>query len=188
MRSCRELSPVLLLLFVFLGSEAVRAADKEKSKGGPVGGIIIGKNDKTMTVVIDGQEEVTSFKLPAGASPQMVKTWKSLYPAARVRLSYQMDGNDRVLSGLSKPPSLAKGTITGTVVKNYGWWVAVKPTSGPPDAYAFVYPAPTKAVKETMKSLEKGDTVAIQYYTDFERHRIIGMRKLSKAKPSKKEE
>jgi hypothetical protein len=187
MRGCRALTAVLL--FAFLSAGTVRAADKEKPKAGTVGGLIIEKEKNTMKVLVDGQEDVTTFTLPTGATPALKKTWNGIFNAARVRLSYKMNGDTREITGLAKPPTLARGTITGTVVKVYlkGFWVSVKPKNGGLDGFAQTFPCPEK-VKETMKGLEKGDVVMIQYYTDFERHRVIGIRKIGKAPKTDKPE
>ena len=52
------------------------------------------------------------------------------------------------------------------------FWVEVKPANGPPEGFASGIPNKSKEIVETLKILQKGDTVTIRYYTDFERHRI----------------
>jgi hypothetical protein len=183
-------------LVVLLGVQGLaplaRAADEVKKTGGTVAGIVVygrgsgGFDNKKIKVLPDGQEEPVEYVLPATANRQLLKAWNNTFLACRVRLTYKMNGDVREVTSMAKPPSQARGTFTGTVVNTYGFWVIVKPKSGPPDAFAFSFP-PKQAIKDTMKSLIKGDRVAIQYYTDFERHRIIDMRKIgSSKKPPKR--
>jgi hypothetical protein len=61
------------------------------------------------------------------------------------------------------------------------FWIAVKPKNGPPDAVALgVDPRKRGAVVEVLKSLQKGDIVAVKYNTDFERHLIVQFEKKEK--------
>ncbi|HVC97852.1 MAG TPA: hypothetical protein VND64_29545, partial [Pirellulales bacterium] len=75
--------------------------------------------------------------------------------------------------------------MTGEVVKNYGWWIEVKPKKGVSDGYACNFPFDeNKEMMEKLKDLKQGDSVTITYTTDFERHRIMTLRK--NAKPAGK--
>ncbi len=68
----------------------------------------------------------------------------------------------------------ASGTVTGVVVQVHnGFWVEVKPRRGPPDAFAPGANYNDQAFMERLRGLKKGDSVTIQFYTDFERHRIL---------------
>lgn len=186
MRMGRVLLSAAVLLAPFVLVASARAADTEKPKAGTASGLIIEKDNKKMKVVVDGQSEETTFLLPVTASPALVKEWNKLFNVSRVRLSYKMNGDDREVTGLTRQVGLPRATVTGTVVKVYlnGFWISVKLKNGPLDGFAQTFPCP-QAVKDTMKNLEKGDVVTIQYYTDFERHRITGIRKIKSAKPSK---
>ena len=72
----------------------------------------------------------------------------------------------------------ATGTVTGEVVKNYGWWIEVKPAKGLADGYACNFPFDKhQDTMDKMKELQPGDWVTISFATDFERHRIQTLRK-----------
>jgi hypothetical protein len=72
--------------------------------------------------------------------------------------------------------------VTGVVVKVYdNFWVEVKPKGVVSDAYAPGANFNNKEFMDMLKGLQKGDVVTITYNTDFERHRILSMKKHEEA-------
>lgn len=178
---------VLLLLAAALGSASpTPAAEKDAKDRGTVAGLVLDKKDNKIKVLPDGKEEPIEYVLPPGSEPRLVKAWNGIFTVTRVRLSYKVDGDTRKVVGISRQVGRPKGVITGVVQNNYkGWWVSVKPRGGVADGFAQSFPFP-KEMAATMKKLEKGDVVTIQYYTDFERHRIVTIRKVGKARTAPK--
>jgi hypothetical protein len=96
-----------------------------------------------------------------------------------MRIAYRQDGDVRRIVGVEKLMGRPTGVFVGEVMFVRGnFWVAVKPKNGLPDAFALGSdPAKGGRIAETLKSLQKGDVVAIKYTTDFERHRIADLQK-----------
>ena len=145
---------------------AARGADK-------VAGIVIDRKDNTILVKADGEAEPVKY-LTVGASDKAIaEALKGIFSASRVELTYTTDGGSRKVVGIKKLVPKASGVVTGEVVKNYGWWVEVKPKQGVSDGYACNFPFDkNKDTMEKLKGLRPGDLVTIRFTTDFERHRI----------------
>jgi hypothetical protein len=80
------------------------------------------------------------------------------------------------------------GVIVGKVLKVYNnFWVAIKPANGGMiEGFALNFPPEKfKQSHDLIKTLQPGDTVAIKYATDFERHRILQMEVKAQPKASK---
>jgi preprotein translocase subunit YajC len=167
---------VALMLLAILGPAAVApAADKDATK--PVAGILIEKKDDTLTVKADGEDEPVKYQIPSD-NKALVKTLKGIFNAARVQLTYKKDGDSWQLLTIKKQVLAATGTVTGTVFKVYdNFWVEVKPKNGVADAYAPGANYKNKEFMDLLKSLKNGDSVTITYTTDFERHRILTLKK-----------
>jgi hypothetical protein len=166
-----------LMLFTVVAAPPVAAAGgKDAAKQtGKVAGILIDKRDDWITVKADGEEEPVKYVV-GGASAK--KALKNIFNAARVQLTYKKDGEARQLVSIKKQVLRTSGTVTGMVVKVYNdFWVEVKPKNGPPDAYAPGANYNDKAFMARLRSLRKGDSVTITFTTDFERHRIVSLRK-----------
>jgi hypothetical protein len=156
------------------------ASDKDTAKRtGKVAGILIDKRDDWITVKADGEEEPVKYLVGGTSDKKLAKALKTIFNASRVQLTYRTDGESRRLVSIKKQILKRSGIVTGVVVKVYnGFWVEVKPKSGPSDAYA-----PTavnwnnKAFMEKLRGLKKGDSVTIKFNTDSERHRILTLRK-----------
>ncbi len=189
MLRCRLCAQVLgaALVLAVLGP-ATGAADKDKDtpkKNKTVAGIVTMKDNKSITVKVDGEEEPTRFDFPDDAEKKLGKVYRTTFTVGRVKLTYKTDGDRREVVSMEKQPGLPAGTITGTVVKVYdNFWVEVKPKTGVAEGFALQFPI-DKNKEETqklMKDLEPGDTVTIRYTTDNERHRIQSMQRVGKAK------
>ena len=168
-----------LLLLAVLAPPAAPAADKDAAKrGGRVAGILIDKKADWITVKADGEDEPVKYLLGGTPDKQLAAAYKTVFNASRVQLTYKEVGEARQLVSIKRQVLRASGTMTGAVVKVYGdFWVEVKPKKGPPDAFAPGINFKDKAFMDRLKALKKGDSVTIQYYTDFERHRILTLRK-----------
>jgi hypothetical protein len=178
---------VLLVVAVLCCSAPFRAASadepsKGKDNGGKtiVAGIVTDKKEGSITVKLDGVDDPVTYTV----DPDNKKTAKALagiFTVARVRLAYETSGDAKQLVGIEKARSQATGTVTGVVLATHEWWVEVKPKNGPPDGYACSYPKPLwEATMEKIKELKQGDTVAITFFSDFERHRIQKIQKIEK--------
>ena len=121
--------------------------------------------------------------MDSGLDKRTTDALNTIFSVSRVRLTYKLDGEVRHLTGIEKVVGRQSGVVIGAVVETHGWWVEVKPKDGPPEGYACNFPKEKwQATEEQIKALEKGDTVAIKFTTDGERHRIVQMEKKEKAK------
>lgn len=172
-----QLSGAILLTALSLNPVG-QAADKPAApQGGKVAGIYIDKKDNYITVKADGEEAPVKYIIDP-ADKRLAEAFKSIFGAARVQLTYKQDGDDRRLLTIKKQVLKATGTVTGTVVKVYNnFWVEVKPKVGVSDAYAAGANYKDKQFMDLLKSLQPGDSVTINFNTDFERHRILSLRK-----------
>jgi hypothetical protein len=155
-----------------------RAEDKTTAKTIKVAGILIDKYPGSLTVKADGEAEPLKYVLGAKPDRKLVEALKHIFNASRVQLTYREDGDNRVLVSIRKQVLRKTGTVTGTVVKVWNnFWVEVKPKTGPPDAYAPGANFKDRAFMEKLRGLKPGDSVTIKFTTDFERHRILSLRK-----------
>ena len=154
------------------------AADKgAKKDGGKAAGILIDRKGNSILVTVDGEEEPTTYLVDTDDQKQ-AEALKALFPVSRAELTYKTDGESRKLVSIKRLVPKATGTVTGVVVKNYGWWIEVKPKIGVPDGYACNFPFDqNKDMMDQIKELHEGDSVTINFTTDFERHRIQTLRK-----------
>jgi hypothetical protein len=162
-------APCVLLGLI---ASIARAADN-----GKVSGILMDKNNDSITVKADGEDEPVKYTID-GSDKKLAEGLKVVFNACRVQITYKKDGDNRQLTSIKRQILKKDGTITGTVVKVHNeFWVEVKPKSGPPDAFAPGGNYKNKEFMDLLKSLKKGDSVTIQYTTDFERHRITSLKK-----------
>jgi hypothetical protein len=169
----------VMLFSVFPSPPVAPASDKDAAKkGGKVAGILIDKKDDWITVKADGEDEPVKYLVGDKSDKKLAKALKTIFNASRVQLTYKQVGDSRQLVSINKQILKASGTVTGVVVKVYNeFWVEVKPKKGPSDAYAPGANYKDKAFMEKLKGLKPGDSVTIQFYTDFERHRILTLQK-----------
>jgi hypothetical protein len=159
-----------------LSSSALPADDKGKAAG-----ILIQRDKRTLLVRADGDEQPTKYLLPESPDAKMAAALQGLFTVQRVRITYRTVGDTRQVTGLVRLPGKASGAFTGKVVAVHdNFWVEVKPGNGPPEGFAAGAPDKSRQVVEVLKTLQKGDTVTLRYYTDFERHRIVSIRKVEK--------
>ena len=152
------------------------AADK-----GKVAGILIDRKDRTLTIRADGDDDPGKYVLPAAPDAKLAAALKGLFNVQRVQITYKTNGDQREITSLVRQPGKANGTVTGTVIAVHdNFWVEVKPANGPPEGFASGVPDKSKEIVAVLKMLEKGDTVTLRYYSDFERHRIIAIQKTAK--------
>jgi hypothetical protein len=158
------------------GDDKRPAADKGKAAG-----ILIRSDKQTLLIRPDGEEQPVEYQLPEKPDARMAAALKGLFHVQRVRITYKTVGDTRQITSLVRSPGKANGTVTGKVIAVHdNFWLEVKPSNGPPEGFAAGLPDKSRDVLATLKTLEKGDTVTIRYYTDFERHRIISIRKVQK--------
>ncbi len=158
--------------------DAAAAADDYASKdGGKVAGIYIDGRGDWITVKADGEEEPVKYVIDA-SDKRLQEAFKAVFNACRVQLTYKNEGDSRRLVSIARQILVDSGTVTGDVVKVYNnFWVEVKPKKGPADAYAPGANYNDKEFMAMLKALKPGESVTIAFTTDFERHRIMSLRK-----------
>ncbi len=176
---------VALLAAVLRPPLPAMATQKAAQKADPkkevlVAGIMFDHDRKAnwMTVKADGEEEPVKYLIDP-SNKELAEVLQSVFNVSRVRLKYRLEGDSRRLVAIQRQILQAEGTMTGTVVKVHNdFWIELKPRRGVADAFA-LGPANfnDKAFVEKMKALKPGDSVTIQFTTDFERHRIVAIRK-----------
>jgi predicted lipoprotein len=178
-QGCRALFGAVLLFTVVPAPLVASASDKNAAKqGGKVAGILIDKKADWITVKADGEDKAVKYLIGDKPDKKRTAALKTIFDASRVQLTYKQAGDSRQLVSIKKQVLKASGTVTGVVVKVYNeFWVEVKPKKGPSDAYAPGANYTDKAFMEKLKGLKAGDSVTIKFYTDFERHRILTLRK-----------
>jgi ribosomal 50S subunit-recycling heat shock protein len=102
---------------------------------------------------------------------------KGLLIPHRVQFTYTGTGDSKHLLSIKTQATKSAGTVTGLVVKNYGWWIEVKPKSGLSDGYALNFGEKNKDILAKFKEMNEGDSVTVTFSTDFERHRIKSLHK-----------
>ena len=177
-RSSAKLLCVLVLLAAPWSSPIASAADKDAKKdAGKAAGILIDRKDNWISVKVDGEDEPVKY-IVDGSDQKIAEALKGLFSVSRVELTYKADGDSRKLVSIKRQVPKATGTVTGEVVKNYGWWIEVKPKHGVSDGYACNFPFDkNKDMMDKLKELQEGDSVTISFTTDFERHRIQTLHK-----------
>src|ERR1700678_1943270 len=156
---------VAAAVFVFVSMAAAgtaRAGDSKAPADKPVivSGIYCDRKDNKgdiITFLIDGEEEIKKYTL-AGADKSTLDAMTRIFPNCRMKLAYKQDGDARRIVGVQKIVGQATGIFTGEVMfVQYNFWVAVKPTNGPPDAFALGSdPRKGGPVVDLLKTLKKG--------------------------------
>lgn len=165
-----------------LSTRALPGDDKDKiADKGKIAGILIQREKQTLLVRADGDDEPVKYLLPEKPDSKLAAALKGLFNVQRVQITYQTVGDTRQVTSLIRFPGKASGDVSGKVIAVHdNFWLELKPNNGPPEGFAAGAPDKSRQVLETLKMLEKGDTVTIRYYTDLERHRIISIRKIEK--------
>lgn len=174
--------PLLVLsLLIVLMPGAARGDGSDSGTAiktdGTASGLMVDFNDASITVQLDNEDQPTKYLLGNGITKKDL-TNRHIFPVDRVNLKYKLDGDDRKLVAIEKIPGRTSGVVVGKVIKVYNnFWVSVKPSNGGMiEGFALNYPPEKfKQSHDLIKTLQPGDTVAIRYATDFERHRILQM-------------
>ena len=154
-----------------------------------IGGILFDfdREHHWLTVKADGEDEPVKYLIDP-SNRKLAERLKTVFNASRVRLTYRPEGDTRRLVSIQRQVLQESGTVTGTVVKVHNdFWIELKPRRGVADAFAPGANYNDPAFMAELKALKPGDSVTIRYTTDFERHRIVALRKNPvRAKPGPK--
>lgn len=164
---------MVALIGVLWMIDPASAAEKDASKPVIVTGILIDKRPDVLLVRPDGREPIR-VAVPKDLDKVLVERMKTIFNVNRVRVACKVEGETNKLVGIEQIATQRAGVFIGEVVEVHeNFWVEVKPKNGPAEGFAAAVP-PDKPhpVIDTLKRLKKGDTVAIRYTTDYERHRI----------------
>ena len=185
--SVRLFLVAFLCAFTLIVAPGTARSDDAKpalSKKVVVAGIYVDRKDNKgdlLTFMADGEEQPQNYTL-AGADKKTLKAMQGIFPASRMKIAYKQEGDVRHIVSAEKIVGKPTGVFVGEVMfVKANFWVAVKPKNGQPDAFALNSdPSKGGRIVETLKSLQKGEIVAIKYITDFERHRIVDIQKKGK--------
>jgi hypothetical protein len=182
LRSTFPLSVIGLAAFglAMLSNNALSGGENDSAPDkGKIAGILIERDKRSLLVRADGDGQPIKYLLPERSDAKLAAALKGLFTVQRVRITYQTVGDTRQVTSLVRLPGKANGVITGKVIAVHdNFWVEVKPSKGPPEGFAAGLPDKSRQVLATLKTLQKDDTVTIRYYTDFERHRILSIKKV----------
>jgi hypothetical protein len=171
------------------------AASAAKPQRGRVTGILVAKDDKSVTIKAEGAKEPTRYLLPAPGSTKtdVRAALKEVFVPNLVNIQWETR-DEPVVTGISAiRPKQRTGTVTGTVVAQASGdrevYIDVKPGGrGFTERYwpAFVGNSRPnvggfdKQAIETIAGLKVGDRVRVAWYCD-ERKRAAQVQVLSQA-------
>jgi hypothetical protein len=185
----RTISFVMLIAALRPGLPASAAQKPAPEREIRVAGILFDfdREHHWMTVKADGEEEPVKYLIDP-SNPRLAERLRTIFNASRVRLTYRAEGDSRRLVSIQRQVLQESGTVTGTVVKVHDdFWIELKPRRGVADAFAPGANYNDPAFMAELRALKPGDSVTIRFTTDFERHRILAMRKNPvRAKPGPK--
>jgi hypothetical protein len=166
----------LALFFVLVPCAVAGLPAAEKDEGGKLAGILMDKKAEWITVKADGEDEAVKYLI--GNDRAVTEALKNTFNASRVQLTWKKTGEGRQLVDIKKQVLQSSGTVTGTFVAMHGdFWIEVKFKSGVSDAFAPGANYKDKEFMDSLRALKKGDSVTITFTTDFERHRIVSLKK-----------
>jgi hypothetical protein len=175
-----KLLPALMLLAILGPAQPAAAAEKPASKKEVrVAGIMfdVDRKNNWMTVKADGEDAPVKYLIDP-SNQNLAEGLQTVFNASRVRLTYVTEGDSRRLVSIQRQVLQPSGTVTGVVVKVHNdFWVELKPRRGVADAFAPGSNYNDKAFMAKLRALKAGDSVTIRFTTDFERHRILALRK-----------
>jgi len=175
-----KLLAVVMLVTVLRPAPPAGAAQKDASKQQVrVAGILFDHDRKNnwLTVKADGEDAPVKYLIDP-ANQNLAEALKTVFNAARVRLTYTTEGDSRRLVTIQRQVLQASGTVTGVVVNVHNdFWIELKPKRGVANAFAPGANYNDKAFMAKLRALKPGDSVTIKFTTDFERHRIVTLRK-----------
>lgn len=173
----------LLLLAAVASCVAAQAAGKKPKRGkddGQVAGILFNFDLKAhwVTVKADGEEAPIKYTYDPADPGLAAALGKTVFPAARVQLVYKKNGDARQLAAIERQVFANTGVVTGTVIAIHdNFWLELQPQNGLPNAFAPGANYNDKAFMERFRALQPGDSVTLEFNTDFERHRIVALQK-----------
>ena len=171
---------VVMLISVLPPARPSSAAQKRSSTQEiRVAGILFDfdRTNNWLSVKADGEEAPVKYLIDP-SDETLAEQLKPVFNASRVRLTYKTEGDARQLVSIQRQILQASGTVTGIVVKvNNDFWIELKPRKGLADADAPGANYNDKAFMAKLRALKPGDSVTIRFTTDFERHRIVSLRK-----------
>ena len=176
----------MVLAAALLGAGAAGDAPKQagqgKARGKPTAaaGIVTDVQTNAGFVMIwtDGEDAPAKYVFGEGFDKRVFgfpPAGKAIFTVGRVQFTYAQRDDTRQVLSMKKEKPRARGTVTGRVMFANSFWVAVKPRQGRLEGYA-VGGRSWKEMGQRLKTLQKGDIVTIQFYTDIERHRIVTLR------------
>ncbi|MGP0066851.1 MAG: hypothetical protein ACLQGP_25080 [Isosphaeraceae bacterium] len=188
-RAVMLISLVMLIVVLRPALPASAAQKRASEREIRVAGIMFDFDRKNnwMTVKADGEDEPVKYHIDP-SERKLAEGLQTVFNASRVRLTYKAEGGSRRLVKIQRQILQESGTVTGVVVKVHNdFWIELKPKKGVADAFAPGANYNDKAFMAKLKALQPGDSVTIRFTTDFERHRILALRKNpAQAKPSPK--
>ncbi len=135
------------------------------------------RKNNWITVKADGEDEPVKYLIDP-ENRKLAERLQTVFNASRVRLTYKAEGDSRRLVSIERQVLKESGTVTGVVVKVHNdFWIELKPKNGVADAFAPGANYNDEAFMAKLKALQPGDSVTIRFTTDFERHRILALRK-----------
>jgi hypothetical protein len=135
------------------------------------------RKNNWITVKADGDDDPVKYLIDP-SNRKLAERLQTVFNASRVRLTYKAEGDSRRLVNIQRQILQESGTVTGVVVKVHNdFWIELKPKKGVADAFAPGANYNDKAFMTKLKALQPGDLVTIRFTTDFERHRIVALRK-----------
>lgn len=179
LRALRIVSFVMLVAALRTEPAASAAQKRAPEREIRVAGILFDfdREHNWITVKADGEEEPVKYLIDP-ANRRLAERLRTVFNASRVRLTYRVEGDSRRLVSIQRQVLQESGTVTGTVVKVHNdFWIELKPRRGAADAFAPGANYNDPEFMAELRALKPGDSVTIRYTTDFERHRILAMRK-----------
>ena len=178
-RAVRMMSVVMLIAALRPALPASSAQKRAPEREIRVAGILFDfdREHHWMTVKADGEDEPVKYLIDP-SNRRLAEWLRTVFNAGRVRLTYRAEGDSRRLVSIQRQVLQESGMVTGTVVKVHNdFWIELKPRRGVADAFAPGANYNDPAFMAGLRALKPGDSVTIRYTTDFERHRILALRK-----------
>jgi hypothetical protein len=178
-RVVRTISLMMLLAVLWAAPPASAAQKAASGREVQVAGILFDfdRERNWMTVKADGDDEPVKYLIDP-SNRRLAERLRTIFNASRVRLTYKAEGDSRRLVSIQRQVLQESGTVTGVVVKVHNdFWIELKPRKGVADAFAPGANYNDQVFMAELKALQPGDSVTIQFMTDFERHRILALRK-----------
>jgi hypothetical protein len=172
--------PAVMLIAALRPALPASGADKPAPKQeGRVAGIMFDydRQNHWITVKTDGEDAPVKYLIDP-SNQRLANQLQTVFNASRVRLTYKAEGESRRLVSVQRQVLKTSGTVTGVVVNVHNdFWIELKPRGGLANAFAPGANYNDNEFMAKLKALKPGDSVTIHFTTDFERHRIVRLRK-----------